>query len=118
MGVGYFLVNQTRREVVWFLHIPANTKCEIAGNPVAAAITSWYLLEHAGDAIAFVSDSEDEWPFPHSTRPELNGYRECTDDVVTALIDNGILEDEGREIFDPKEPDVYMRRLRNIWMGY
>ncbi len=41
MGVGYYLVNHTRREYVLYAHIDASKARELAGNPVAAAITTW-----------------------------------------------------------------------------
>ncbi len=54
MAVGYELVNFTRREVLTFAHIPASTKLELAGNAAAAAMSTWYMLECAGDQMAFV----------------------------------------------------------------
>ncbi len=118
MGVGYILVNTTREEYIAFSHYGANTKRELTGDAVASAITSWYLLEHPGDNIAFSSDSNDDWrdwPFKSGSRKDLTRYREVTDEVVTSLIKAEILRDEGKEIFDASEPEVYVRRLRNIW---
>ena len=113
MSVGYIPVNHTRHECVWFTDIAASTKHELAGNPVAAAITSWYLLEHAGDRIAFVSDSDDDWPFPTGSRSDLASHQDITDKVVENLVEAGILRDEGREVVFG-DPDA--RRLRNIWL--
>jgi hypothetical protein len=115
MGVGYILANQTKKEQVIFAHIPASMKRELAGCPISAAITTWYLLEHPGDSIAFVSDTYGEWPFKSGSYIDLSSYKEVTDSVVTSLIEAGILQDEGREIFDENEPDIYVRKLRNIW---
>ncbi len=118
MGVGYILVNATQREYISFSHIGANTKRELTGDAVAAAITSWYMLEHPGDNIAFASDSNGDWrdwPFKAGSWKDLAKFREVTDEVVTSLIKAEILQDEGREIFDASEPEVYERRLRNIW---
>ncbi|KYF55211.1 hypothetical protein BE08_30755 [Sorangium cellulosum] len=109
------LVNQTKREKILFLHIPASTKRELAGCPVSAAITTWYLLENAGDDIAFVSDTHGDWPFRSGSPDDLSMYREVTGDVVASLISAEILKDEGVEVFDESEPDVYERRLRNVW---
>jgi hypothetical protein len=116
MGVGYSLVNYTQREKMYYRNIPASTAWELTGNPVAASMTTYYLLKHRGDLIAFISDSEGEWPFPGGSRKDLKDYREVTDEVVQALIEAQVLVDEGREIFDEDDPDVYVRRLRNIFL--
>jgi hypothetical protein len=117
MGVGYELVNVTSRERLMFVHIPANAMREIAGNPIASAMASWYMLNNLGDHISFVPDDGSLWPFLSLKRNELEGFREVTDEVVEALVRAGILEDHGREVFDEAEPGVYMRRLANVWMN-
>jgi hypothetical protein len=116
MSVGYSLVNHTRGELILFAHISASTKREITGNPVAASIIAWYMLEHAGDLIAFVSDSCGEWPFPTGARRDLESYRECTDEVVESLLAEGILVDDGDETYDPNDAEVFNRKLRNVWL--
>ncbi len=116
MAITYNLVNSTKREVIDFSHIPAATKRELAGNPVAAAIIAWYLLEHPGDQISFVSESDGDWPFSTGSANEISNYTSRTHQVVEQLIQAGILQDNGREVFDASEPDVYMRKLQNIWM--
>ncbi len=118
MGVGYILINTTKLEYISYSHIGADTKRELTGDAVAAAITSWYLLEHPGDNIAFASDSNGDWrdwPFKSGSRKDLRKYREVTDEVVDALIQAEILQDDGKDIFDASEPEIYVRRLRNIW---
>ena len=117
MGVGYRLVNQTRNEVVAYLHLPASKANELAGNPVAAAVTTWYMLRCRGDHIAFVSDTQGEWPFSAGSPEDLPGYREVTDRVVAELIEVGIVRDDGNAWSDPGEPGtVYERVLTSIWM--
>lgn len=117
MGVGYQLVNHSKRERITFCHIDATTAHELAGNPAAAAITTWYLLSHLDDQIAFVSDTYGDWSFPEGSRDDLQSYPDVTDHVVTALIKAGILEDRGKSWEDADEPDtVYIRDLVNIWM--
>jgi hypothetical protein len=116
MGVSYKLVNITKSEQIYFSHISASSKREIAGSPVAAAIVSWYLLEHRGDAIAFVEDSEGDWPFPSGQPSDANHFPDVTDAVVERLIAAGILEDSGREVFDEQDPACYVRLLHNVWM--
>jgi hypothetical protein len=116
MGVGYNLVNFTKKEMVGFIHVSASKKHELAGNPAASAITTWYLLENAGDKISFVSDTNEDWPFPEGSKKDLLLYPDVTDRVIDALIANGILSDQGRNYVDPDEPDtVYERDLCNIW---
>ena len=72
MGVGYILVNQTKKQVIWFAKLPVNTMEEIAGNPASASIVTWYLFQNQGDAIQFVSDTYDEWPFSEGSREDLH----------------------------------------------
>jgi hypothetical protein len=114
MSVGYILVNATRREQIAFRHLPASTKREIAGHP-AAAVVAWYLLEHPGDAIAFVNDHDDVWPFAIGTFGDLSDYADMTDQVVADLIAAGILRDDGMRYVDEDDPDVFIRDLTNIW---
>jgi len=116
MGVGYILVNCTKREAIRWQHIAASKKRELAGNPAASAITTWYLLENAGDEISFVSDTHDDWPFSSGDRRDVASYEDVTDRVVEALIVNGLLADHGKSFVDEDEPDnVYVRGLRNVW---
>jgi hypothetical protein len=116
MSVGYFLINATKRERVLFVHVAASTQRELAGLPAAAAITTWYLLKHSGDEIAFISDTNGEWPFGDGNRPDLSTYLDVTDKVIEELITVGVLAEDEPEVFDPADPNVYMRRLRNVWM--
>jgi len=115
MGVGYVLVYPSKQEYISYTHIGASTLFEMAGNPVAAAITSWYLLHNAQYHVAFVSDTYGEWPFETPPSDYLDTYRDMTDEVVAALVEANILADHGREVFDEAEPEVYLRRLQNIW---
>jgi hypothetical protein len=116
MGVGYSLVNFSKKEWILFQHIAASKARELAGNPASAAITTWYLLNNQGDQIAFVSDTYGEWPFPEGSPDDLTNYREVTDEVVKALIREGILADEGKERYFDDESDLYHRKLRNVWL--
>jgi hypothetical protein len=117
MGVGYQLVNQMKKEVISYSHIPATNARELAGNPVAAAITSWYLLQHQGDEIAFVSDTYDDWPFPSGSKQDMKGNRDVTDERVNALVDAEIIQDDGIAWADDKQPnEVYIRALLYVWL--
>lgn len=117
MGVGYFLVNTTKRERLLFAHIAVNTRWEIAGDPVASSMVAWYMLHNLGDVISFVPDDRSFWPFSSLTPEDLSSFREVTDEVLQGLMDRGLVVDLGREVFDPKEPEVYVRKLAREWMG-
>jgi len=118
MGVGYTLVNYTKKEMVMFLHIPAEKARELAGSPISATMTTWYLLQNLGDDISFVSDTYDDWPFPNGSKEDMDHYKEVTEQLVDSLIKVGILKDEGIIRADEDEPElIYMRSLKNIWMA-
>lgn len=111
MGVGYLLVNRTRAQKIAFLHLPASKAKELAGNPVTAAVTTWYLLQHLGDEITFVSDTD-------GSLADAAEYVDVTDDIISQLIDANILRDDGVLWADEDEPDsVYVRDLKNVWMA-
>ena len=117
MGVGYYLVNATKREQVGFLHIGASTARELSGNPAASAVTTWYLLQNAGDEIHFVSDTDGDWPFASCTEQTARDFPDVTDQVIQALLDNEVLADHGTLYSDPSDPDrLFLRDLRNAWM--
>jgi hypothetical protein len=116
MSTGYRLLNVTAGEQISFLHVAAATKREIAGNPAAAAIVAWYLLEHPGHEIAFVSDTNGERPFRTMPASRADELVDVTDAVVRALIEQGILQDVGALFVDEHDPErVYVRDLRNVW---
>lgn len=56
MSVGYWLINKTKKEKITFFHLPASSERELTGNPVTAAITTWYLIKNSGDEIGFIPD--------------------------------------------------------------
>ena len=117
MSVGYELVNLTRGEVISFAHLPVNSKPEIVGHPVSSAIVTWYLLQHQGDDIQFVSDSHEDWPFKTGARGDVGSFIERTDEVIEKLISIGILEDRGLSFQDEDDPDnIYMREIVNVWL--
>ena len=116
MGVGYTLVNYTAKEQVLFAHVPASTARELAGQPAAAAITTWYLLTHGNHRVAFVSDTYDDWPFPGGSRADLAHYPDVTSVVIEELVHAGILKNRGVAWADEDEPEtVYELDLRNCW---
>ncbi len=118
MGIGFILVNQSKKETITFIHLPVNTKKEIAGNPVSAAIVSWYLFKNQGDQIQFVSDSNNDWPFKTGNKEHLSDYEDKTDSIISELIESGILIDNGISWSDEDEPStVYIRDISNCWFS-
>jgi hypothetical protein len=85
MGIGYELINRSRREQIIFAHLPVNTRREICGNPVPASIATWYLAACQGDEVQLVS-VHGEWPLPHGSREETLAYTDVTDRVIQELI--------------------------------
>ena len=116
MGVSYSLINYTKKEYVIFDKLPASKARELAGNPASAAISTWYLLNNIGDNISFISDTYNEWPFPEGSRDELMNYTEVTNEIVSSLISEGILIDEGKEFPFEDDRNIYFRKLHNIWL--
>jgi len=116
MGVGYYLVNNCKREQLSFGDISGNKKRELAGNPASAAITTWYLLEHIGDEIAFVSDTYDDWPFRTGSRKDWCGYNDVTDHIIDQLIQSGILQDDGKEFLTTTLMCICADYETNGWM--
>ncbi len=118
MGTTYQLVNITKKEIIWFTHIGAYKALELAGNPASSAITTWYLLTHLGDQITFVSMAVEIQPLQTGSTRDVDDFTEVTDKVVEELIQNKILLDEGKVFFFDDEPQIYNRKLRNIWMEH
>lgn len=117
MGILYQLVNQTRRERISFAHLPTGKAKELAGYPTSAAITTWYLLKHSGDAIAFVGDDGMSWPFATGAVTDLQDYPDVMESVIGELIGVGIVRDDGLLWSDDDEPETcYIRKLTNIWL--
>ncbi len=108
MGTTYILINDTKKEIISFPHLPVSKKREICGNPASSAIVSWYLINNRKDNIRFYSEHECSYPID---------YKEVTEKAILELIENEILEDNGMEWVDEDEPDkIYIRSLKNTWM--
>jgi len=43
-------------------------------------------------------------------------YTEVTNRIVSSLISEAILVDEGKEFLFDDDKDIYFRKLRNIWL--
>lgn len=116
MGVEYILVNATKQEVVSFSHLNGSKKRELAGGCVQSAIVTWYLLENCGDQIQFVSDTYNDWPFEKGNKRTPSAYKDMTNAVISTLIDQKILKDNGMLFVDEDNPETsYIRNIENIW---
>ena len=115
MGPAIVLWNATKREQVSFYHVGASTKREVAGNPASAAVVTWYLLHNVGDQISLQAEF-DECEVPNPLYAEAVRHPDQVEHVVAALIDAGILKDDGFHFRDDQDPQAYVRNLRNIWM--
>lgn len=116
MGVEYTLVNETKKEMVSFSHLNGSKMRELAGNAAQSAIVTWYLLNNQGDQIQFVSDTYDDWPFKTGSRDKAWSYPDKTDEIVSELIKQEILRDNGMLHVDEDEPEtVYTRDIINVW---
>jgi hypothetical protein len=117
MAEWYTLWNTTKRECLVFTHVGASTARELAGNPAASAITTWYLLKHPGDHILFAPFGEVP-EILRSADVNAQSFPDRTDEVIDSLIANKILKDFGFTFQDDDERDsVYVRDLRNVWMS-
>ena len=112
MSVGYSLVNYSKKEKIIFLHLPVNTMNEIMENDVSKLIVKYYKEQNSGDEIDLISDTYNDWSFSGGDRSEMANYREITDEIVSTLINKGMIVDLGLEYQDEDEPDkVYIRKL-------
>ncbi|SFS76328.1 hypothetical protein [Paenibacillus sp. BC26] len=89
MGQNYVLINNSKKELIGLAHLPASKARELIGNPVTAAITTWYLLQNSGDNILFVEEERVE-----------EGFIDVTNNDIETLIQKGIIHDHGIEVLD------------------
>lgn len=109
MSVEYILINKSKKQQIAFYHLPVGKAKEISGNPVSAAIVTWYLLKNSGDEIRFIS-------YDDSAFKDTFEYLDVTDSIIKELINDGLLADDGIERFDEEDPEVFIRNLRNVWL--
>lgn len=109
---------QDKKEKISYSHLPTNTAKEITGNPVSSAITTWYLIKNSGDDIGFVPDiyREKDWPYRDISWLDIENYKDLTDEIINELIEINILKDIAIEVFDEDDPNVFIRKLKNIWL--
>lgn len=116
MSVEYILVNESKKEIISFIHLNGSKKRELAGNAVQSAITTWYLLSNQGDQIQFISDTYNDWPFETGSKDMVWSYTDKTEELVDTLVKEGILKDSGMLYVDEDNPEsVYIRNIENIW---
>jgi hypothetical protein len=117
MGVTYTLYNLDRKECISYYPAKTGTKLlELSGTNIAGNITNYYMLTHLGDRITFLPD--DYIPSWFSEGPYANEnlliYKDVTREIIAALIENGVLRDDGIEWIDQDE-DLYFFDLANVW---
>jgi hypothetical protein len=116
MGTRCVLWNVTKREQIVFEHVAATSPREVAGNPAASAIVTWYLIQNPGDQISILTEGNVP-PELNCTYAQASKLPDRTEAVVAALIAEGILKDVGFQYRDEDEPEtVFVRDLRNVWM--
>lgn len=116
MGIGYLLINETKKEKISFGHLNGNKKREIAGNAAQSAIVAWYLLSNQGDQIQFISDTYDDWPFQSGSKEAAFSYPDRTDELIHQLIAQEILKDNGFRYLDADAPnEIFTRDIVNVW---
>ncbi len=109
MGVGYILINNTKKEAINYYHLPSSKMKELAGNPITSAITTWYLLNNRDDDIRFIPDTIID--------RDLNSYNDVTSNIIKDLIKEKIIKDDGFEFIDKDDPEIYIKKYINIWMS-
>jgi hypothetical protein len=109
MSTSYYLVNDTKKEIISFLHLPVSTLREITGNPVSSAICTWYIAMNTNDKISLLSEHK-------ISKDQIENYTDQTDKIIEELIKNKILKDEGYEKMIKDEPGIFYRKIKNIWM--
>ena len=106
MGTTYILINESKKEMISFTHLPSK-KLELAGNVATSSITTWYMLKNTGDQISFIPDYEDQ--------KDYLDYKDITEEIIDELVNNKILLDAGFEYQDPDDPETYIKKYKNIW---
>jgi hypothetical protein len=119
LRLAYCLINITKKQKIVCRHLPIDTAKEWIGSPIAGSITTLYGINNSGDEIGFISEKYDEkaWPYYKGiTWEDIISYRDVTEEVINELQDMKILMDKGKEIFNEDEPDIYIKRLENVWV--
>jgi len=109
-----WICNASKKEQLCFEHVGASTPREFSSTPAAAAIVTWYLSQNRGDLITFIGDYDNPKELPYNlTFKEIESWPDKTDDVINALLNEGVLQDYGNRFEDEEEPNnIYIRDLR------
>lgn len=86
MSATYYLVNYSKKEIIYFLNFPVSTINEILINPVASAMVVYYLNVNKGHHIGFVNDYDDDMMLYHN-------FAEVTHKVIDEMIQKKILSE-------------------------
>jgi hypothetical protein len=117
MGVGHILVNIDKKQLIDFYRVDTGTKLrELSGNTVASTIVTYYLLSNIGNQISFINDVESSFIICGKKYQVdfFTNFQNVTEIIIEALIEQGIIQDEGILWID-KEENLYYRDLKNIW---
>lgn len=107
MGEWIQLVNYTRREYFEGPR-PCMKPMEWLSNVSACAMITWYMLRHRADDIRFYGDYQDEKEFCRISRD----FKDITEGVIAAMIEEGILADCGKSWQDEDDPNLFVRDIR------
>lgn len=113
MGLGFFLVNFTKKEMLFFHEISGDKAREVAGTASSASIVSWYMIKNMSDYISFVPEQDDEWFFSISLKEILDSFSDVTEYVIKDLVKNEVLKDNGYIYLDD-DKSIRIRVLKNI----
>lgn len=108
MGEVVSLFNHTKREYIHGGGLGFHKPAEWQFNTIACAMVSWYLLRHRDDDVRFFGDYQDD---ARHTKL-LDQYKDATDQVIRAMIDEGMLADHGIRWQDEDDPSLYCRDIR------
>lgn len=90
LQAGYTLVNFDRRERLGFGAARAASVRDLAGNPVTAALVTYYLFQHMGQTISFLPPAPEP-PFTQEQWDQIQHYPDVTPQVMDTLVELGVL---------------------------
>jgi hypothetical protein len=108
MGVGYKLVNVTKKEIVRFFNLPVEKRGEICLHHVASKIVTMYMIDNMGNEISFVPDQyyEEDWPL-RVGMDEVKGYREVTEELLQKAEKEGFIKGRKKVFVFEDDPNMF-----------
>lgn len=104
MSATYYLVNSSKKEILYFTNLPVSMIGEIMMNHIASAMVVWYLSKSKGDTIYFINDYDNDDLLLY------NDYMEVSDKVIDEMIMAGYLAE-----LEPKklwfDDEIWFRNL-------